>query len=211
MNFFTRQGRALLIAAAVVVVGLAGCVVDPEESSGSNKCTSAENCRQVTIGSQTWMAENLNIKTSGSWCYDDSSKNCGKYGRLYSWEAAMTACPAGWHLPTREEWDILAEFVGGEKIPFRNVWGYAGEALKSKSGWDIGNGTDNYGFSALPGGYRSNGGGYNRIRYEGDWWTATNGDYGNAYNKIMSWLDAKLEEDDNAPNVSGLSVRCVAD
>ena len=74
-----------------------------------------------------WMAENLNIKTDDSWCYDNKESNCQKYGRLYSWDAAMKACPSGWHLPTREDFKILVISVGGMNK--------AGRILKSKTGW----------------------------------------------------------------------------
>ena len=49
---------------------------------------------------QTWMIDNLNYQAAESWCYDEDEKNCAEYGRLYSWEAAKSACPEGWHLPT---------------------------------------------------------------------------------------------------------------
>jgi uncharacterized protein (TIGR02145 family) len=68
----------------------------------------------VKIGTQVWFAENLNFKTKGSWCYNDSSINCESYGRLYfSLESAKIACPVGWHIPTKEEFEILVNFLGG--------------------------------------------------------------------------------------------------
>ncbi len=68
----------------------------------------------VKIGNQTWMAENLNFTTAeGSWCYENDSTYCEKYGRLYSWETAREVCPAGWHLPSKSEFETLLSNVGG--------------------------------------------------------------------------------------------------
>jgi len=103
--------------------------------------------RTVKIGSQVWMAENLAYAAEGSKCYNNEESNCEKYGRLYDWDTAMKSCPAGWHLPSREEWQTLVDFAGGGKI--------AGEKLKAKSGWNdyegkSGNGTDEYSFLGYP-------------------------------------------------------------
>jgi uncharacterized protein (TIGR02145 family) len=133
--------------------------------------------KYVTICSQTWMAENLNYGTSGK-CYDSNTANCAKYGRLYHLSDAKTACPNGWHLPTKEEWDLLAN---------------AGStALKATSGWDNCNGMDEYGFSALPGG-RGNGMSdtkYGIYSFEGvgeygTWWTASEELFYNASGQII--------------------------
>lgn len=100
--------------------------------------------KYVKIGNQVWMAENLNYETANSYCYNDNSTNCEKYGRLYEWSAALNACPIGWHLPSDADFEILVEAVGGENV--------AGKNLKSTTGWDLcGNGVD-FGFNALPGG-----------------------------------------------------------
>jgi uncharacterized protein (TIGR02145 family) len=140
-------------------------------------------CRTVTIGDQTWMAENLNYEPSSgnSWCYDDKISNCNKYGKLYDWATAMGIntsynkqelgssdvkrrgiCPEGWHLPSNKEWNDLKDYVGNS----------AGYKLRATCGW-YNNGVDTYGFSALPGGTRNSDGKFYNAGDEGYWWTAT--------------------------------------
>ena len=113
--------------------------------------------KTVKIGKQTWMAENLIYKTQSSFCYGDSS-SCEKYGQLYDWRSLVNICPAGWHLPRKADWETLINAVGGEAV--------AGKMLKASSDWhycerqkgrfENGFGRDDFGFSALPAGYRMN-------------------------------------------------------
>jgi uncharacterized protein (TIGR02145 family) len=109
--------------------------------------------KTVKIGDQVWMAENLNYKIDGSYCYESFTQNCEKYGRLYSKLSALHACPEGWHLPSGKEFRILLVNVGGADV--------AGRMLKSPTDWydyngESGNGIDAFGFNALPAGYFSN-------------------------------------------------------
>jgi len=149
-------------------------------SYGSMTDNAGKTYRTVQIGSQTWMAENLNYEASGSKCYNNNSANCEKYGRLYNWETALTVCPSGWHLPSDAEWTALENAVGGSSN--------AGTKLKATSGWSSnGNGTDNYGFSALPGGYGDSDGSFSNVEYYGRWWSSTEGSSDYAYYRIMDY------------------------
>ncbi len=104
---------------------------------------------EVTIGSQTWMSKNLVIDDGGEGIYhfDNVTANDVNFGTqyYYTWDAAVRVASSieGWHLPTVDEWNELANAVGGSDI--------AGTKLKSTTGWNNGNnGTDDYGFTALP-------------------------------------------------------------
>ncbi len=134
--------------------------------------------KTVKIGNQTWMAENLNYEAPDSKCYDNNSANCAKYGRLYDFETAMKVCPPGWHLPSKEEYEILDKAVGGEKV--------AGKKLKSKSGWNNnGNGTDEFGFSALPGGFCYSVSFFYYAGNIGYWWSSSEYVSGRAHSLSM--------------------------
>jgi uncharacterized protein (TIGR02145 family) len=157
--------------------------------------------RTVTIGDQVWMAENLNYKVDNSWSYDNDESKCGKYGRLYTWEAAMTACPSGWRLPSRDEWNKLVITIGDSSV--------VGKKLKTTTGWgNNGNGTDNYGFSALPGGYRVAGGKFGGIGDYGNWWTASWYDDDNAYIRSIQYKSDKMGESLFKMDC-GFSIRCI--
>lgn len=107
----------------------------------------------VKIGDLTWMVENLNYETETSACPDGDSRNCKRMGRLYTWAEAKTVCPEGWRLPTSADFaQILAQSLDGNPGAVSNE---AGTKLKSRDGWfKKGNGSDEFGFNALPAGYR---------------------------------------------------------
>ena len=203
--------------------------------------------KTVKIGEQWWMAENLNYaytdvpfkygsytSDSTSWCYDNDAANCAKYGRLYTWAAAMDSvgtwstngmgcgyyrecsptnpvrgiCPEGWHLPDATEWNALFDAVGGKAT--------AGIMLKSTEGWNdkddgtSGNGTDAYSFSALPAGYRDSHGDYYDEGYSANFWSSTEGSSNSAYYMFLYYNDdsASLR---NFLKDYGSSVRCLKD
>ena len=108
----------------------------------------------VKIGEQTWMAENLNFETAGSFCPEGDSRNCKRLGRLYSWAEAKSVCPDGWRLPTKADFEALVAATS-ENAAQSSSLSRAGAALKASDGWfKKGNGSDALGFNALPAGYR---------------------------------------------------------
>ena len=200
--------------------------------------------RMTTIGSQTWMAENLNYAYTGvpfdhgyytsdstSWCYDNDPANCAKYGRLYTWAAAMDSvgkwstngkgcgytntcsptypvrgiCPEGWHLPSYDEWNTLFTAVGGEST--------AAQKLKATTGWEAYSGITNedaYGFSALPAGRRLYNGDFDNVGYSAHFWSATADDSNYAYRMYLSYGSDNASLGEDYKNL-GFSVRCLQD
>ena len=183
-----------------------------EETGTLTDLRDGQTYRTVTIGEQIWMAENLNYDYDTmfdhSYCYGDKEENCDDYGRLYDADAARKACPKEWHLPDSLEFVALIEAVGGADV--------AREKLKSASDWPDGeNGTDEFGFAALPTGYRDGpmGSGRNEAIYVhfGDgtafWSSSTGKSYGRVY---MSFVEgyALLTQ---ANGDDGFCARCVKD
>ena len=160
--------------------------------------------KTVKIGKQVWMAENLNYKTKESYCYNDFAEYCTKYGRLYTWAAALKACPKGWHLPTRNESMTLYNSVGGYKT--------AAKMLKSVNGWsNNGAGTDSYGFTALPVGDRDEFNAYeNEGRFTG-YWTSTEVNEKYAAHIHLFYLDDDAVVSPTFNKKYGYAVRCVKD
>ena len=159
--------------------------------------------KTIKIGALVWFAENLNFEAEGSKCYDNNPANCEKYGRLYNWETALKACPKGWRLPSNEEWATLVDYAGGEEK--------AAKKLKAAKGWNQdGNGTDEYGFSALPGGGGYSGGAFYRAGNHGIWWSATEKTADNALGWGVSYSNEGVYKGGNL-KTSLFSVRCVQD
>ncbi|MCQ2054422.1 MAG: fibrobacter succinogenes major paralogous domain-containing protein [Fibrobacter sp.] len=192
--------------------------------------------KTVKIGNQVWMAENLNYSVNPgkqSWCYNDSAEYCEKYGRLYTWAAAMDSvaafsndgkgcgysvecepsetvrgiCPEGWHLPDNTEWKTLFATVGGQNV--------AGKMLKSASGWKVnkessGKGLDASGFSALPAGYRSSSGNFYDAGNYAYIWSVSAIFSGFAYIVDLYYNDVGAGQG-HLDKSCGASVRCLKD
>lgn len=136
--------------------------------------------KTVKIGNQVWMAENINFETEGSFCYDNDSTNCDKFGRLYTRDAAQNACPKGWILPKQYDLTRLADFAGiySGRIP------NATKRLMVKEFCDEnGCGSDEFGFSAIPTGS------YIRGKFVAD-----TSDENSLYGNFKCWLDGLTDE-----------------
>jgi uncharacterized protein (TIGR02145 family) len=173
----------------------------PGGNSSGNSGNDIANYRTVEIGDQTWMAENLNYAAKGSKCYNNDPANCEKYGRLYDWATAKTACPSGWHLPNEDDWNALMTTVGSSE---------RGAKLKATDGWEEdGNGTDAFGFSALPGGYGDSGSNFFRVGKGGFWWSAMEGSASVAYSRYIDYAGTVEYRYYNKKEF--LSIRCIKD
>lgn len=152
--------------------------------------------RTVELNGLVWMAENLNYDVGeGCWFYNDDPKNGEKYGRLYTWEAAQRACPPGWRLPKKGEWEELIKSFGEAEEAYRAL---------------IGGGSS--GFDALPGGWRGPDGYFNRIGIYGNYWSATEVSPPDLYGAEDTWSvefrEGRVYSRDYY-NLACLSVRCV--
>jgi uncharacterized protein (TIGR02145 family) len=184
--------------------------------------------KTIQIGTQIWMAENLrttayndgtpipNVTGFGDWqglstgayaWYDnDEATNKNLYGALYNGYAVETGklAPEGWHIPTNEEWEILADYLGGHSV--------AGGKLKEKgtSNWDTPNtdATNEVGFTALPGGFRD--GGFIGLGVNAQWWTSTETSPIEAKYRLVAYDHGALAGLDYLKR-NGFSIRCVKD
>jgi uncharacterized protein (TIGR02145 family) len=155
----------------------------------------------VKIGEQVWMAENLNYNIDVSRCYDNSESNCDIYGRLYNWSTAMEICPSGWHLPSDDEWVVLVRYADG-----------ASYKLKATGDiWASGNGTDDFGFNALPGGWGTTDDYFSRVGGDGSWWTATEINWREAVLRGINSYSSNVTRIDVAAKSGLYSVRCIKD
>ena len=185
----------LVLLGAIISLMLFGTEIFKQKNDIFVDSRDGKKYKAVKIGSQTWMAENLNYNAKESKCYDNKPENCDKYGRLYDWNTAKDVCPSGWHLPSNDEWDVLyrhTDGTSGTESPYESET--AGRYLKSKSGWKdyegkSGNGEDKFGFSAIPGGSGYSYGVFYDIGYDGYWWSADEYVNYNAYSRRIYYYN----------------------
>lgn len=141
----------------VFIFSLYFCCLSAQEISIFKDPRDGKDYKTVTIGNQTWFAENLAYKSPNGWTeYENIAENAVKYGYLYNWETATKVCPLGWHLPSDSEWQTLELSMGLPPAEIENT-NHRGEnialKLKSQTDWySRGNGNNSSGFNAIPGG-----------------------------------------------------------
>jgi uncharacterized protein (TIGR02145 family) len=213
-----------------------GC---PDAVTGDNTVTcGGKTYRTVQIGGQRWMAENLNYDAKGSKCYDNGPANCDKYGRLYDWATALALpdscnrvrcasqigakrrgiCPSSWHIPSSDEYSTLIDYVG--KLCNFGTWLCAGTKLKATSGWNpssysvIPVSTDEFGFSALPGGLCYSDDDFLAVGNKGAWWIASEENpiwASDASSYSMSYEREETDYSYSSDKSVLISVRCLQD
>jgi uncharacterized protein (TIGR02145 family) len=208
---------------------------NPDLTYGSMTDQEGNVYKTIVIGTQEWMAENLNTSiyrngdaiasgldnttwsttTFGAWAYynNDEGYEC-PYGKLYNWFSCIDSrelCPAGWHVPSDSEWDVLANALGGEIV----AGGYSKSVgnIESSTGlWRSPNtnGSNDSGFSAIPGGTRGSNGEFFYFTEIGFAWSSTSSTQTNAVNRAWKYNDEILNLFPN-PKTLGFSVRCLRD
>jgi uncharacterized protein (TIGR02145 family) len=207
MRIRRKFDRLPILLLGVLFFFAGGCSKDNESGNNTYKDPrDGKIYKTVKIGSQIWMAENLAYApaTGNYWAYDNDNANVEIYGYLYDWQTAVNVCPAGWHLPSDEEWSQLTDYLGGESV--------AGDKLKATTLWDSPNigATNETGFTALPGTYRSINGTFGSIGKNGNWWSATEYDASLAWARGMFNTVGNVVRDGSFKEI-GYSVRCLRD
>ena len=228
---FTRWTKN--ISLLLVFSFFTGCnsKMEIEEKGEQIKDVDGNSYNTVQIGNQVWMAEDLKTThyndgspipmvedyeewanlTLPAYCwYNNDSLNADKFGALYNWYVVETEklCPAGWHVPSDEEWIALETALGGAEI--------AGGALKEVGTlhWKTPNteASNISGYAARPGGYRSYNGTFNLMRTSGYWWSTSQKSWYGSEPKVlyryMKYDDRALPRH-IAEKTNGFSVRCV--
>jgi uncharacterized protein (TIGR02145 family) len=149
----------------------------------------------------------LGTNAAGCWFNSDSG-NKNTYGALYNWYAVNSGklCPAGWHVPSDAEWNTMINYVGSETI----AGGFLKETLTTH--WTTPNtgATNQYGFTALPGGVRYTSGTFYFLKNVGYWWSSTESSTTSAWHRVMYYNSVNVDKITNSKNL-GLSVRCIKD
>ena len=181
---------------------------------GNTYCT-------MEYGNQVWMTSNMKYRpASGYYIYGNDESNYATYGVLYTYDTAQTACPRGWHLPSKAEWDTLSAFLGrNPEYICNSTASNVAKSMASTEYWNtstttcaVGNDralNNASGFNALPGGQKAAAGFQNKLD-SADWWTATEYSSGSSY-RVEITKDSKKPGSSNKAKSWAFSVRCVKD
>jgi uncharacterized protein (TIGR02145 family) len=209
---------------------------NPNLTYGTMTDQEGNTYKTIVIGTQEWMAENLNTSiyrngdaiatnlddaawssaTSGAWAYynNDASNAC-PYGKLYNWYTCVDArqlCPVGWHVPTDAEWTVLTDYLGGAAV--------AGGKMKTTGTLEAATGlwlspnaeaTNSSGFSGAPGGYRTLGGVYGNFAAQGYWWSSSQLNNDIAWYRFLEFYNSLVIRDVDGSKKFGFPVRCLRD
>lgn len=197
LAFTTSTGLFLESSASRTAAGPAR----PQESSFTDP-RDGRTYPTVQVAGMTWFAENLQYAADGSYCYDDADANCERYGRLYPWEVALNACPAGWHLSTEYEWQALELHLG---IDFSELDGTRSRGIDQ--GVQLREGGAS-GLNVELGGWRRTDGSYASADTSAALWTATEADPFHAWHRDVNTERTALYRS-RVYKPYALSVRCV--
>ncbi len=203
----------------LLMVSLWGCIPREVEVEADGMITDSRDGKTyafVNIGTQSWLIENMNYTdkdSSGSWCYKGLSKNCDTYGRLYTWDAALKACPYGWRLPEDGDWKKLEIYLGMDPIEADSTnWRETGDVgIQLKAVWDWnsgGTGENTSRFTALPSGFREPNGQYYYIGDITTFWSSTYTDEAHAIGRALIYHSTGVYRWSYL-KTGGYSVRCV--
>ena len=206
---------SILTIAIIFVIRISS--INAQTASTFTDLRDGQTYPTIKIDNQTWFAKNLNYKTSSSWCYDNSNANSNIYGRLYTWDASLKACPRGWHLPSDDEWKTLEMALGmGQSDADDKGWRGTDEGDKIKetgfTHWYSSNtgSTNSSGFTALPGGYRTSNGLFRGLVHLGHWWSSTEASGTRTWRRHLYDDKGKVYRSSSSKSY-GYSVRCLKD
>lgn len=197
----------ILVVSLFVLCGSAFAASKSKKKNEFKDPRDKQTYRTVKIAGLEWLGDNLNYKTAGSFCYKDEDDQCMVFGRLYTWDAAQKACPAGFRLPTHADFESLWTAAGAD---FN-----AGYLLKADYGWSGDtNGNDTLKFSAMPAGNRFDDETYGNTAKFAFFWSADDTSEGVPAGSARVWyLTSKSMAFGymSKPKNFGFSVRCVRD
>jgi uncharacterized protein (TIGR02145 family) len=233
-----KTGIYLLVIVVSFLILAISCKKDDNDEPIAVNDIDGNGYHAVTIGTQVWLLENLkttkyndgtailqvtgdekwvNLSTPGYCWYNNNEVTYkAEYGALYNWFTVNTGnlCPTGWHVPTDQDWHQLVLFLDPSAVLAINESTVAGGMMKETgtTHWESLNtgATNESGFTALPGGYRSFNGTFQNVGENGVWWSSSEYSSANAYYRLLYHFESGVLRR-NFNKLNGFSVRCLRD